>query len=727
MAFREPLISEHAKKVLRWRESFLELDENRFSETMRMYLGEIKTPYNKQNLISSLESFLHQKENLIAIKSFVTPEELEIICATVFIPDCTDEKLNNFFDKTFSFSFLYETLVNLEERLILFRSKNIQNDFIIEFNPLLEDAFYDLIKIEKLLPKIQIEKKSDLKSSISAEFIAAFISFVLENPNLVKHDRTLKKHTIEIANEIFSEKNDALKILFDGFVNLGLLKESNFGYEFDWNKLDKFVTQNFTEQLIYIAVASVGHFSRDELRLKSQLLIDTLFNLDGLCFTKLLFLRTSFLVAARPGIKDEPKKNGLSRFARILGENRASTKIQINDEDQTKLDSIENDSSDFKNQTSSEISEFEKIFDATVALGIISCCETSFNKQDVFQTTKLTSDDAHFLGEKNNLNEMISVDPGMSVNLMPGYALKDILPIVRFMKILRYDTVSTYTINRQSIMRGFDTGLSANTILDLLSKRTLYSVPENLSVQIEDWYALYSSTCVYRGFVLKLQGKSAIAAEHNSVLAQHIHSVIAPGIFLLDVNDDAQAIQLLKDSGLDFVGKIKTVQLENISPDFFKLNLDGKKINERLGFEVPKEKIETCDSKKIKEQMYEALAKLKLNPAQKEELELRIIRKVILNPKQLNPNILHLERTNADAMDFAGKLYIIDLAIKSHEKVEMFFGVDNVFVTGFPISVNKKNDEIYVEIQLEQKNIVREYSVAKATSIRRIKKGIYGR
>ena len=31
MAFREPVMSEHAKKILKWRGSFLELEENVFS------------------------------------------------------------------------------------------------------------------------------------------------------------------------------------------------------------------------------------------------------------------------------------------------------------------------------------------------------------------------------------------------------------------------------------------------------------------------------------------------------------------------------------------------------------------------------------------------------------------------------------------------------------------------------------------------------------------------
>ena len=118
MIENKPRLSEHAKRVMLWRESFLFLEENHFFEIMKMYLGEIKTPYNKQKLIANLEGFLHKKENLVAIKSFLSDDELEIISAVVFIPDVTEEKLSSFFKNTFTYSFLYEKLLNLEERLL---------------------------------------------------------------------------------------------------------------------------------------------------------------------------------------------------------------------------------------------------------------------------------------------------------------------------------------------------------------------------------------------------------------------------------------------------------------------------------------------------------------------------------------------------------------------------------------------------------------------------------
>ena len=63
MIENKPRLSEHAKRVMLWRESFLFLEENHFFEIMKMYLGEIKTPYNKQKLIANLEGFLHKKES----------------------------------------------------------------------------------------------------------------------------------------------------------------------------------------------------------------------------------------------------------------------------------------------------------------------------------------------------------------------------------------------------------------------------------------------------------------------------------------------------------------------------------------------------------------------------------------------------------------------------------------------------------------------------------------
>lgn len=713
MINREPLMSEHAKKVLRWRESFLLLEENRFFEIMRMYLGEIKTPYNKQKLIESLSAFFRKRENLVAVKSFLTKEEIEIICAIVFIPDATESKLINFFENSFTYSFLYETLRNLEERLIIFSSKTEYNEECIELAPIFDEAFYDLINIKNLLPEIEYTEKESEISVITPEFISCFTSYVIENPNIAKQDGTLKKHTLETASLIFGLQKNRLSVLYSSFLNLSILKESGKGVEIDWSKLYQFVNQSFIEQIVYIAVSSTGHFSRDSLRVQAQTLIDTFVNLGDIAFTRDLFLRTGFLAAARPRDVEVSKGIGTGRFAKMISESRA------------RIAGVSNvDAAGF-----ATAGGLDRVFDVALALGLIYECGTFENGSPVYKRAldfnKSKSESQTASENSTSLRGMINIEAGMELNLMPGFAVKDFIELTKFISLKRVDTVCSFSISRQSIMRGFDSGLTSEKIISLLKERASYEIPETLLVQIEEWSASYSMASFYKGFVLKLEGKAAMVAEHNSVLAPHIHTVIAPGIFLLDVKDDAEAMELIKASGLDFIGKIKTAKTENESLEFMKLNLYGKKIDDNSGLDKPDEIIETESSEEIEKNLYAELDKLSLDAEQRDSLELRIDHKVIVNPSQLNTNVIRLERISADGMDFAGKVYVVEQAIKCEENIELQFGQNGLIVFGLPVALTKRRDETYVEMNLIPENVIREYEIGKASSVKRIRKNIY--
>ena len=716
MIENKPRLSEHAKRVMLWRESFLFLEENHFFEIMKMYLGEIKTPYNKQKLIANLEGFLHKKENLVAIKSFLSDDELEIISAVVFIPDVTEEKLSSFFKNTFTYSFLYEKLLNLEERLILFKTKNensSQGDsFVIKFNPLLEDMFFDLININRLLPQIEFTKTEKPAARITPELISCFISYILENPNIAKQDGTLKKHSLQNIPVLFGDEKEKIEILYKAFLNLGILKETGHGAEVDWSKFSDFLNLSFAEQTVYITISSCSHLSRESLRLHSQIFVDTVKNLSDRVFTLDLFLRTGFLVSAASFDSSSESSFKTSRFAKIIQEGR--------------LRLSEHNSDAVKVSTSGAL---ERMFEAAVSLGIIYISGTT---KDGSKDSGVVYSVSDFLAApeqcSENLSGMLRIDSSLAVSLMPGFALRDIVPLSKFMSLKKYDKVSEFLISRQSIMRGFDIGLSAKEILQILTERTLYEIPETLKVQIEEWNSSYSSASFYKGFVLKVDGKAALAAQHNSVLSPHIHTVIAPGIFLLDVNDDAEAVSLIKKSGLDFIGKIKSVKEENQTAGFFNLKLNGKKNFGCSGFETPSEIIPKKDSAEIEKELFLKLEQMELDESQKENLELRIEHKVIVNPAQLNSSILRLEKSNANAMDYAGKIYVFEQALANEEKIELRFAKDGkkeLSVFGKPVGIRKQSDDVFVQLLLVPENVVKEFSLGKAQFIKRIKKTIY--
>ena len=53
--------------ISRWQEAISSLPDKQFFNTMRLYLGEIKTPYNKQRLIEQLAGFIKNPKNMSQI------------------------------------------------------------------------------------------------------------------------------------------------------------------------------------------------------------------------------------------------------------------------------------------------------------------------------------------------------------------------------------------------------------------------------------------------------------------------------------------------------------------------------------------------------------------------------------------------------------------------------------------------------------------------------------
>ena len=51
----------NAENIMEWRKAILKLPDQKFFDLMTFYLGEIKTPFNKQNLIDDLSAFLRKE------------------------------------------------------------------------------------------------------------------------------------------------------------------------------------------------------------------------------------------------------------------------------------------------------------------------------------------------------------------------------------------------------------------------------------------------------------------------------------------------------------------------------------------------------------------------------------------------------------------------------------------------------------------------------------------
>ena len=73
-------------EIAQWQDAIASLSDKQFFDLIQLYLGEIKTPYNKQRLIEQLASFIHKQDNIQKILTLLDTFDVKILTAISIIP-----------------------------------------------------------------------------------------------------------------------------------------------------------------------------------------------------------------------------------------------------------------------------------------------------------------------------------------------------------------------------------------------------------------------------------------------------------------------------------------------------------------------------------------------------------------------------------------------------------------------------------------------------------------
>ena len=475
-------IDPKVQRIIDWRESFVTLPDNHFFELIRMYLGEIHSPFNKQKLVEQLGAFLRKEENRKKIISLLSETDILILSAIYYIPNATNDKLSSFFSGTMNFASLYERLLNLEERLLIYRhADKTSRQTILSINPTLEDVLLPLLSKRILLPQPVLEKTSQKESwTITPEKIAGFINYISYNPGLCRSDGSIKKRDIEKLESIFGPgRKSFFQYLTNSLINLSLVKECSQGFETEPQRLNAFCQLEEKIQYAYLCVSSSSALSLSSLVKQGKLLLQTILSIPPTGFTYSGIARLYFLIK-----ENEPQISpSRGRFSSIL-ENASKNQ----DEDSTLQNSVSQDSSDI-----------QKYFDCALEFGLIK--EYGFDEkgEPVYVSGIFSHSNSK---ESTSSKKALNIDPAFSAAVFPGLPLSDLIELSAFMEIIKFDTAATFEISRKSVMKAFDSGYNASKIMSLLEEHSLYGVPENLKTSIDDWAKSYSSATIYKGYIL---------------------------------------------------------------------------------------------------------------------------------------------------------------------------------------------------------------------------------
>jgi hypothetical protein len=691
------------KSVEDWKSALLTLHEGAFFELMRSVFGKIETPFNKQRLVEDLAAFLSRPDIQETIGAYIGEEEALLIAAVGRLGFPRLEDLDSFFTGDFSFSRLQDLILNMEERFILYRFRD-EGISRLALNPVLEKLLEPWVENhEVLFPGEQSgaeTAREDPPLFAAPGVLAGFIAYVREDPHFFKTEGEFRKLVFERLSGIFPGLS--VESLYTTVFLLGLLRRNGGNLYPDERRLAAFALLEERDRKLYLlAAASLGKNLKTGGGLEAEYLYRNRIRSLALLLDR--FLSTF----------EEERLYPLKTLKRkwFLCEREA--------------------------ENHRELPGFDGILDSLLAVGLLSSLESGFRL---------------YRNRAEKHDERIAFDSPLSFVLYPGVSMADALKLASFCGIVESGPVSRFKLNRESALRGFNRGMEADAMIELLSRLSGNRLDENLIWNLKDWERRSAEVSLYQGVVLRLSEERRYLVE-TGPLSSFVAQTLAPGVYLLrkDLAGRAgieTAAEALAKAGVDLVAapEIQTAGHQDPAREIFPPLGSRKQDTGEASRGKTVQPIPLPDGEKIMEKYRSSLEHKKLPREQREELLKRIERKLIINESQLSPAHFKPEKNEARGLDYIGKANILKQAIISGSLVEVTwphpeFGIGKTL--GFPETLEKSGSDSVLVLKPygggsgeEQRGTAPEgepsgkteslrIPVAKISLLRRIKKSIY--
>ena len=700
--------------ITRWQEAIASLPDKQFFNTMRLYLGEIKTPYNKQRLTEQLASFIRKEENLKSILTLMDSFDVEILTALSLIPKASQETLVQFFRDIFPVTELYAEIINLTERLLIYTDKDeLTGKDFLAINPLLRDSLAPYLDTKIIFPdfKAVVFSTEDV-FTLSPNLLSAFIAYIKIRGISCKSDGTIKKNDKNRLAEIFPGKEKLLQLLMTAFVNLSLVTENEKGYCLENTRLKSFADLSKPQQYALLCAAAVSRFSRDGLKKEAQLLLDCLSSIPETGFTRAAILHLAFLAGTYT--QDGTALARKSRFSMIL--EAARQEGEAGSEQNAEL--------------------LDRMIDCAMEFGLLQKAGKTDKDEELFkasqEVTSINTSDYSAGKGTSALPKVLNIDSTFTVTLLPGLPLSTLLPLTDFMMIKKCGLVTEFEITRQSAANGFDAGWNPDSIFECISNYTNYQIPQNLKINITEWYNSYSSAMLYHGYVLKVRENNISLVEKNPNIQKYIKEKLAEGIYLLSIPAGSDISDFISESSLEFLGQVKSSETK-AEFSSFPLLRDGHKISilatglsSESATKAEIKKTSLTEADRLLKKLKASLESQNMEKQQKESLSHRISSRLILSENQLKTASVRTEILEADGMDFSGKVHLIEAAVKDEDLMELQLptadGRGEFFtIVGHPLGISKQPGEAVMRFEIEPTKEIENFLVSRITHLRRLR------
>ena len=688
------------------------MGEGSFFELLRSVLGNIKTPFSKQKLLNDLAALLLRNDIQKVIKAYIDEVDHKIIAAVVLLNDPVSRDIEEFFFGEFTGAELSAFLINLEERFILYRYKH-EESMHLALNPVLKQVLAPFIaETSPLLPSFETTEASVTTGSAMSGIpdnrsLAALFAFILATGDIIIADRAanypkVRRKAIDAGKKIFPEMD--FEVVLGILLCLELCHFEGGKVVLCREKIADFAELSLFERQEYWIAAMYICLNEPEAR-------KDFFSDEDTSFPGRRKLR---LIAS-----------SIHRFRALVESGKSYPDITLYR--LWKLLEI-NDSTD-NSGVKPHLNDLLSIMEKTGLL----------EKKGDRWASRLT--DHYTEKNKDNQEPVIVMDSAFSIVLLPEISFTDALMLGTFCLVKECIGSSvSFELTRSSTVRGFDQGIEAKDILELLERLSGNRLDANISWTIKEWESRYAEVSLHQGIILYLAEDRRYLAEANPVKSL-IRKTLAPGAYLLSSSDRAEAVKALNKAGIDIIAQPPSLvessrgRADNYA---FSLGYTRKSFPRLHSTSISPIKadsvitLENDASISIREDLRKALDKMPLAKHERDELRARIERRLVLSKVQLEAKSLRYEKLEARGLDYAGKSLIARQSLEAGSLVEVCWpnpdGELNRIV-GIPQSLEKKDgDSIFVfRTGNDTVNDTRVFKIPlrKISLLRRIKQSLF--
>jgi hypothetical protein len=272
------------------------------------------------------------------------------------------------------------------------------------------------------------------------------------------------------------------------------------------------------------------------------------------------------------------------------------------------------------------------------------------------------------LSTEENSMPVIAMDSSFSYVLYPGISFADALSLSAFSTV-KEDSPFSFEMSRASVVKGFDKGINAETMIKLLKDFSDNRIDENLEWTLKDWESRYATVSLHEGLILSLSEDRQYLAKTRPLVSL-ITKNLGPGLYLLS-GDRQEVVDALERAGVDIIAQPNLPDKESEGRYAFP-SLEGIR-NNASDFNIARSPSSSVSSSSetIQDKFKEHLKKLTLPKAEKDELSARIGRRLVLTNNQLEKASIKFEKLEARGIDYQGKAAIAKQAITDGSLVEV--------------------------------------------------------